>query len=76
MQQSDTKKQRLKFLKKIFANHTPCHLETTKQKSNSENTFRGIIFSTRPLTSDRWEKMEPGQFLVVKNGDIIFESSL
>jgi glutamine amidotransferase len=65
----------LNFLKKTFANQTPRHSKTTKQKSNSENTFRGIIFSTRPLTSDRWEKMDPGQFFVLKNGDIIFESS-
>lgn len=64
----------LNFLKKTFSNQTPRYLETIKQKSKSENSFQGIIFSTRPLTSDRWEKMLPGQFFVVKNGDIIFES--
>jgi predicted glutamine amidotransferase len=64
----------LNFFKKTFSNQTQRYLETIKQKSKSENTFQGIIFSTRSLTQDCWEKMEPGQFFVVSNGDIIFKS--
>ncbi|MDP7422609.1 MAG: class II glutamine amidotransferase [bacterium] len=34
----------------------------------------GIVFSTKPLSDENWEKIKPGQLLILKDGKIIFDS--
>lgn len=36
---------------------------------------RGFIIATNPLTDEKWESFQPGELLVMKNGEIIFKKS-
>ncbi|MEM4973321.1 MAG: class II glutamine amidotransferase [Candidatus Hadarchaeales archaeon] len=36
---------------------------------------RGFIVASRKLTYERWEKFEPGELIVFRNGDMIFSSA-
>jgi glutamine amidotransferase len=40
-----------------------------------EETQRGFIIATKPLTDERWENFHPGELIVFRDGDIIFSSS-
>lgn len=44
-------------------------------KEEKEPSQRGVIVATTPLTNEDWEYFEPGELLVIKNGEILYSSS-
>ncbi len=49
--------------------HFDIHLK--KQRTREKE---GYIIATRPLTSEKWQKFEPGELKIIKNGEIIMQS--
>lgn len=42
---------------------------------NEEKDYKGYIIATEPLTDDKWQKFNPGELIVFKEGNIIFKTS-
>lgn len=47
-------------------------INLNKEKNPSQ---RGFIIATKPLTDENWKSFQPGELMVLKNGEIIYQKS-
>jgi predicted glutamine amidotransferase len=40
-----------------------------------KDSIYGVVFASNPITTEKWTQPEPGQLIVVKDGDIVYESN-